>query len=210
MIYVEPTIRTGWRKLAKRAFDVAVASAMIVVTAPIILLAIVAIRLDSKGPLFFRQVRLGIDGREFKIIKLRTMVADAEQRKRELMKHNESDGPLFKMKRDPRVTTVGRFLRKTSIDELPQFWNVIRGDMSVVGPRPALPAEAEGWTDELHDRLRVLPGITGMWQVYGRAETTFDEYKRLDLYYVDNWSLFHDIRIVVRTVWVVLAGRGAA
>ena len=143
------------------------------------------------------------------VLKFRTMVVDAEERKAELAEHNEADGPLFKIADDPRITRVGRILRKLSIDEIPQFVNVIRGEMSVVGPRPALPAEVEQWTEDVHDRLRVLPGITGMWQVSGRSDTTFDEYKRLDLYYVDNWSLAHDLRIVARTFRVVVASRGA-
>ena len=136
------------------------------------------------------------------------MVNDAERRV-ELEDANEADGPLFKMTRDPRVTKVGSLLRKLSIDEIPQFVNVLRGDMSVVGPRPALPTEVGQWTEDVHDRLRVLPGITGMWQVTGRSDTTFDEYKRLDLYYVDNWSLAHDARIVCKTFSAVLARRGA-
>ena len=118
-------------------------------------------------------------------------------------------GPLFKMRSDPRVTRVGRFLRKTSIDELPQLWNVMRGEMSVVGPRPALPSEVEQWTPDLHERLRVLPGITGMWQVSGRSEADFELYRRLDLYYVDNWSLTHDLKIVLKTFSAVLARHGA-
>ena len=137
------------------------------------------------------------------------MVADADAIKHELTEHNEADGPMFKMANDPRVTKAGAWLRKLSIDEIPQFWNVLRGEMSVVGPRPALPTEVEQWTDDVHERLRVLPGITGMWQVSGRSETTFDEYKRLDLYYVDNWSLAHDARIVLRTFSAVMARRGA-
>ncbi|MEL6892755.1 MAG: sugar transferase [Actinomycetota bacterium] len=210
ILYIEATIRTGWRRLAKRAFDLAVAVTGLVLTAPIMLGAILAIKLDSRGPVFFRQERVGLDGEAFPMIKLRTMVADAEARKQALLEQNEVDGPLFKMKRDPRITRVGRFLRKTSIDELPQFWNVIRGEMSIVGPRPALASEAEEWESGLRDRLRVLPGITGMWQVSGRSDSSFEQYKRLDLYYVDNWSLMHDVRIVLRTVGVVLFGRGAS
>jgi len=126
------------------------------------------------------------------------------------MERNESDGPLFKMREDPRITTVGRFLRKLSIDELPQLWNVVRGDMSLIGPRPALPREAEEWGEELHERLRVRPGITGMWQVSGRSDTGFAEYQRLDLFYVDNWSILIDLGILLRTVPAVLTGRGAS
>jgi lipopolysaccharide/colanic/teichoic acid biosynthesis glycosyltransferase len=169
----------------------------------------VAVKLDSPGPVFFRQVRVGKDGRPFEILKFRSMCVGAEAKQAELADLNERSGPLFKVTCDPRVTRVGRFLRKSSIDELPQLWNVIRGEMSVVGPRPALPAESEQWSPELRERLRVLPGITGMWQVSGRAEADFELYRRLDLYYVDNWSLTHDIRILLKTIVVVFAGRGA-
>jgi exopolysaccharide biosynthesis polyprenyl glycosylphosphotransferase len=210
LIYVEPTIRSGWRSHAKRLFDLGVAGAGLLITGPVIALAAVLIRAESEGPVFFRQERVGRDGRRFEIIKLRTMYLDAEERKAELMAQNEMDGPLFKMEHDPRITRVGRVLRKLSIDEFPQFWNVIRGEMSVVGPRPALPDEVEQWDPVLHDRLRVPPGITGMWQVSGRSGTSFDEYKRLDLYYVDNWSLSHDVRIVSKTFGAVLLQRGAS
>jgi exopolysaccharide biosynthesis polyprenyl glycosylphosphotransferase len=210
LIYVEPTIRTGWRGDAKRVFDVAVASLGLLLSAPFIGCAALLVRLESDGPAFFRQERVGRNGEKFQMIKLRTMHIDAEERKAELMSENEMDGPLFKIERDPRITRVGRLLRKLSIDELPQFWNVIKGEMSVVGPRPALPDEVAQWEPELHDRLRVLPGITGLWQVSGRSGTGFDEYKRLDLYYVDNWSLLHDLRIVTKTVGTVLLQRGAS
>jgi len=209
MIYVEPTIRTGWRRLAKRAFDVSVASAVMVLSAPIVALAVAAIVIESGRPFLFRQTRVGMHGEHFEILKLRTMVCDAEARRADLLALNEADGPLFKIGDDPRVTRVGRFLRKASIDELPQLWNVMRGDMSLVGPRPALPDEVSQWSPELRDRLRVLPGITGLWQVSGRALASFDDYKRLDLYYVDNWSLRHDITIVWRTIGAVLRTRGA-
>ncbi|HEX6657903.1 MAG TPA: sugar transferase, partial [Ilumatobacter sp.] len=209
MIYVEPTALAGWRRVCKRAFDVTLASTVLLLTSPLILLAAVAIKLSSPGPVLFSQIRLGRYGDEFRIYKLRTMVCDAERLLDQLRDKNEADGPLFKMRHDPRVTRVGRFLRKTSIDELPQLWNVLRGDMSIVGPRPALPSEAEHWTPELHERLQVLPGITGMWQVSGRSDTDFEQYKRLDLYYVDNWSLWRDLSIVARTVGVVLFGKGA-
>lgn len=209
LLYVEPTIRGGWRSHAKRAFDIAVASACLVLSSPLLLLCAAAIKLDSPGSVLFRQERVGRNGQRFKIIKLRTMVCDAEARRTELVDLNEVDGPLFKMASDPRVTRVGRLLRKLSIDEIPQFWNVLKGDMSVVGPRPALPSEVEQWPVDLHGRLRVLPGITGLWQVSGRSGTSFEDYKRLDLYYVDNWSLLHDLRIVLKTGVAVLFQRGA-
>jgi exopolysaccharide biosynthesis polyprenyl glycosylphosphotransferase len=209
LIYVEQVQRGGWRAVAKRVFDITIAVVALVVTLPITIVAAIAVKRSSPGPVIFRQTRVGKNGEHFEVLKFRTMVVDAEQRLAELMKHNEADGPLFKMSSDPRVTRVGAILRKLSIDEIPQFWNVLRGEMSVVGPRPALPSEVEKWTEDLHDRLRVLPGITGMWQVSGRSDTTFDEYKRLDLYYVDNWSLAHDVRIVFKTFAAVLAQRGA-
>ena len=209
LIYVEQIQRGGWRAVAKRSFDITVSLIALVVTAPITLVAAVAIKRSSSGPVIFAQERVGRDGHTFRVLKLRTMVVDAEARLAELATQNEADGPMFKMKDDPRATRVGAFLRKLSIDEIPQFVNVLRGEMSVVGPRPALPKEVEAWTEDVHDRLRVLPGITGMWQVSGRSDTTFDEYKRLDLYYVDNWSLAHDARIVCRTFAAVLAQRGA-
>jgi exopolysaccharide biosynthesis polyprenyl glycosylphosphotransferase len=210
MIYVEPVIRHGWRGLAKRTFDLVGACGLLLITSPLLVAAMIAIKLDTPGPVFFRQERVGRDGSRFTLLKLRTMVVDAEQRRHELMALNEVDGPLFKIHDDPRITRVGRLLRKLSIDELPQLFCVIRGTMSMVGPRPALPSEVEQWDRSLHDRLRVLPGLTGLWQVSGRSGSTFDQYRRLDLYYVDNWSLGHDIRICVKTFGVVLSGRGAA
>jgi exopolysaccharide biosynthesis polyprenyl glycosylphosphotransferase len=209
LIYVEQVQRGGWRAVAKRAFDITIAVVGLVLTAPIWIVAAIAVKRTSPGPVIFAQERVGRDGETFKVLKFRTMVVDAEDRLAELAAQNEADGPLFKMTQDPRITKVGAFLRKLSIDELPQFVNVLRGEMSVVGPRPALPKEVAEWTDDVHDRLRVLPGITGMWQVSGRSDTTFDEYKRLDLYYVDNWSLAHDARIVCKTFAAVLAQRGA-
>jgi exopolysaccharide biosynthesis polyprenyl glycosylphosphotransferase len=209
MIYVEPTGLAGWRRFCKRAFDITVAGTVLLIASPLILLAALVIKVTSPGPVVFSQVRVGRHGNPFRIYKLRTMVRDAEQRLEALREHNEADGPLFKMTHDPRVTGVGRLLRKTSIDELPQLWNVLRGDMSIVGPRPALPSEAEQWTPELHERLQVLPGITGMWQISGRSNTNFEDYQRLDLYYVDNWSLWRDLSIVGKTFGVVVFGKGA-
>lgn len=209
VVYVEPVQRDGWRRTAKRVFDVALASLTLLAASPVLLAAMVAIRLDSRGPVLFRQVRVGRNGRPFQVIKLRTMVVDAEERRAELLEANEADGPLFKMADDPRVTRVGKLLRTTSIDELPQLWNVIRGEMSLVGPRPALPHETEAWDPLLTQRLRVTPGITGMWQVNGRSESSFEDYTRLDLYYVDNWSLLIDLAILAKTVPVVLLRQGA-
>lgn len=210
VVYLEPARRFGWRAVAKRTFDTVLSGIALVLTAPILLVASVAIKVTSPGPVLFRQVRVGRDGEPFYVLKLRTMVVDAEERLAELLEQNESDGPLFKMRHDPRITRVGRILRKLSIDELPQLWNVVRGDMSLIGPRPALPREVAEWGDELHERLRVRPGITGMWQVSGRSDSGFEEYQRLDLFYVDNWSILIDIGILLRTVPAVITGRGAS
>jgi len=209
VVYVEPITRGGWRAAAKRSFDIVGATVGLLLTAPIALVAAIAIKLDSKGPVLFSQTRVGQDSEPFQVLKLRTMVIDAEAKLAELMELNEADGPLFKMEHDPRITRVGRILRATSIDELPQLWNVLRGDMSLVGPRPALPHETEEWDALLTQRLRVKPGITGMWQVNGRSDTSFEDYTRLDLYYVDNWSLATDLAILAKTVPVVLLRQGA-
>lgn len=209
VVYVEPVRRSGWRSHAKRCFDVAVASVALVITAPILFVCALAIKLDSPGPVVFKQERIGRNGARFKVLKLRTMVVDAEAQLAAIAHLNEADGPLFKVKDDPRITRVGRFLRKTSLDELPQLVNVLRNEMSMVGPRPALPREVLEWDEELRNRLRVRPGITGMWQVNGRSDTSFEDYQRLDLYYVDNWSLVTDLLIVLKTVPAVLFSRGA-
>jgi exopolysaccharide biosynthesis polyprenyl glycosylphosphotransferase len=210
MIYVEPVLRGGWRAAAKRAFDVTLASVLLVLSSPVLIAAMVAVRLDSTGPVLFHQTRVGRNGELFRLTKLRTMVVDAEERKAALTHLNESDGALFKIAADPRITRVGGLLRKLSIDELPQLVCVLRGTMSMVGPRPALPSEVAEWDEAVVDRLRVLPGLTGLWQVSGRSSSSFETYKRLDLYYVDNWSLRHDAEICARTVRVVMSGRGAA
>jgi exopolysaccharide biosynthesis polyprenyl glycosylphosphotransferase len=209
VVYVEPVRRGGWRSYAKRSFDLSIASVALVAAAPVLFICALAIKLDSPGPVVFKQERVGRNGRRFKVLKLRTMVVDAEAKLESIAHLNEADGPLFKVKDDPRITRVGRFLRKTSLDELPQLVNVLRNEMSMVGPRPALPREVLEWDEELRNRLRVRPGITGMWQVNGRSDTTFEDYQRLDLYYVDNWSLVTDVLIVLKTIPAVLFSRGA-
>jgi exopolysaccharide biosynthesis polyprenyl glycosylphosphotransferase len=209
VLYVEPVRRVGWRAVAKRMFDIAVAGALLLVLLPLLTVCALFIKIDSRGPVLFRQRRLGKGGKQFSVLKLRTMVVGAEQMVDDLQTHNEADGPLFKLREDPRVTRAGRILRKTSFDELPQLWNVLRGEMSLVGPRPALESETEGWTPELALRLRVKPGITGMWQVNGRSASSFEDYVRHDLYYVHNWSLLTDLAIVIKTIPVVLFRRGA-
>ena len=209
VLYLEPCRPVGWRSAAKRTFDSVSAALGLLVVAPLGAAIAAAIRLDSPGPVIFKQVRVGKDGRPFEVRKFRTMVQDAEALVEALRAHNEADGPLFKLREDPRVTRVGRFLRKTSLDELPQLVNVLRGEMSLVGPRPALPEELVEWDPQLHARLRVRPGITGMWQVNGRSDSSFESYSRLDLYYVENWSLFNDVTILAKTIPTVLFGRGA-
>jgi exopolysaccharide biosynthesis polyprenyl glycosylphosphotransferase len=209
VLYVEPVCLGGWRGGAKRCFDVTLASIGLLLAAPILAVAAIAIKIDSRGPVLFRQRRVGRRGRSFEILKLRSMVGDAEALMIDLREQNEADGPLFKMRDDPRITRVGRVLRTLSIDELPQLWNVLRGEMSLVGPRPALASEIAGWSAELHDRLAVRPGITGMWQVSGRSNASFEEYTRLDLYYVRNWSLLTDLAMVAKTIPTVLSRRGS-
>lgn len=196
-----------WQRMVKRLIDVIGAVVGLVVLAPFLLCVGMTVKLGSRGPVLFRQVRIGRGGRSFRMLKIRSMVANAEDLRGGL--ENDADAPLFKVWDDPRVTPIGRFLRSTSVDELPQLWNVLVGEMSLVGPRPALPAEVSGWTSDVHRRLQVKPGITGMWQVHGRSAATFDDYVRFDLYYVDNWSLSLDLRLLVGTVVPVLGGRGA-
>jgi len=169
------------------------------------------IKLESPGPIFFGQMRLGEQGRPFRCWKLRSMFVDAEARKQGLMARNEMNGQMFKIKDDPRVTRVGRFIRKTSIDEFPQFWNVLCGEMSLVGTRPPTPDEVANYEDWHHKRISIRPGITGLWQVSGRNQIQdFDEVARLDIRYVENWSIWLDIKILCQTLWVVTLGRGAS
>jgi exopolysaccharide biosynthesis polyprenyl glycosylphosphotransferase len=170
----------------------------------------IAIKATDRGPIIFSQVRSGRNGRKFRMHKFRSMVVDAEKLKKELEKLNEMDGPVFKIKHDPRITRVGRFIRKTSIDELPQLFNVLFGDMSLVGPRPPLPSEVAQYQPWQRRRLSVKPGITGPWQVSGRNEISFEEWMRMDLDYIDNWSLWLDLRIIFMTVPVVLIHKGAS
>jgi exopolysaccharide biosynthesis polyprenyl glycosylphosphotransferase len=199
--------RSSW--LAKRAFDLVVGTFAMLVAAPLMAIIAAAIKLDSGGPVLFRQIRIGRDDKPFEILKFRTMVADAEQRKAELAALNEADGPIFKMRNDPRLTTIGRLLRRTSLDELPQLWNVLRGEMSLVGPRPPTPDEVASYAGWHRRRLDATPGLTGLWQVLGRSDTSFDEMVRLDIYYAENWSPGMDLRIILQTIPVVLSGKGA-
>jgi exopolysaccharide biosynthesis polyprenyl glycosylphosphotransferase len=194
----------------KRAIDVAGATTALVVSAPIVALAAVAIWMEDRGPIFFTQERCGLYGRRFPMIKLRTMCVDAEERKADLIGFNEMDGPVFKLRLDPRITNVGAFLRRYSLDELPQFWNVLSGEMSLVGPRPPVPSEVVHYEISERRRLSMRPGITCIWQVGGRNEIGFQEWVKLDLEYIDSWSLALDVKILARTLPAVVVGRGAS
>lgn len=182
----------------------------LVALSPLLLTAAAAVKLTSRGPVLFRQQRVGMHGRVFSMLKFRSMVVDAEARKAALVAQNERGGPVFKMKRDPRVTAVGRFIRKYSIDELPQLVNVLRGDMSIVGPRPPIPSEVARYDAWQRRRLSVRPGLTCVWQVSGRDRIGFTEWMLLDLRYIDHWSLAGDLSLIARTVPVVITGRGAS
>lgn len=194
----------------KRAADVLLAGGALVALSPLFLLVAAAIKLTSNGPVFFTQVRVGLRGRLFNMYKFRSMVVDAEARMAELESSNEQTGPVFKMKHDPRITRVGRFLRAYSIDELPQLINIVRGEMAIVGPRPPVPKEVAQYLPWQRRRLSVRPGLTCLWQVQGRNSIGFDEWMMLDLQYVDQWSFSQDVALIGRTVPVVVTGKGAS
>ena len=198
--------RVSW---IKRAMDLVLVGCGLLVLVPIFAIVALAIKLDSAGPVFYRQTRVGRNGRPFQMLKFRSMCSDAEKRVDELSDRNEATGPLFKMRNDPRITRVGGFLRRWSIDELPQLLNVLRGDMSLVGPRPPIPSEVAKYEDWQLGRLRAVPGLTGLWQVSGRSEVPFHDMVRLDLHYIRNWSLGLDLEILLRTIPAVLTSRGA-
>ena len=194
----------------KRFMDIALSIFALIIGSPIFLLTALLVKVTSPGPIIFSQVRVGKFGRHFKFYKFRSMYIDAEARKAELMKHNESgDGVIFKMKRDPRITPVGRFIRKFSIDELPQLFNVILGDMSLVGPRPPLPSEVRTYTLEERKRLNIIPGITCLWQVSGRSELPFSKQIALDKEYIASQSVWKDFLILLKTIPAILTGKGA-
>jgi len=203
------SIRTKILRGLKRALDVSVASMALLFAAPLMLLTALLIKLDSPGPIFFRQIRVGKDGEHFGCYKFRSMYIDAEARKAALMAQNEADGPVFKMKNDPRITRVGRVIRKLSIDELPQLLNVLKGEMSLVGPRPALPSEVAKYTFEQIGRLHAVPGITGLQQVSGRSSLDFKRWVELDLQYISEQSVWKDIEILVKTIPAVIFSKGA-
>jgi exopolysaccharide biosynthesis polyprenyl glycosylphosphotransferase len=205
-----PVHHSRTKLLVKRAIDILGASAGLAVTAPVILGAAIAIRMDSPGPIFFGQIRCGLNGRRFRCWKLRTMCVDAEDKKSDLIHLNEMDGPVFKINRDPRITPVGRVLRRWSLDELPQLWNILLGDMSLVGPRPPVPGEVEQYADGDRRRISMRPGLTCLWQINGRNHINFQEWVKLDLQYIDTWSLRNDFKIMLKTVPAVFRGTGAS
>jgi exopolysaccharide biosynthesis polyprenyl glycosylphosphotransferase len=196
--------------LLKRSVDVAVALILLMIGLPIILLVALAIKISSSGAVLYRQTRCGLNGRQFTLYKFRTMFEGAHDRRKELLHLNEMDGPAFKLRRDPRVTLFGRFLRKFSLDELPQLWNVLRGDMSMVGPRPPIPEEVAQYARWQRRRLSMKPGLTCLWQISGRNNLDFNRWMELDLEYIDSWSPLLDLKILVKTIPVVLSGRGAS
>lgn len=203
------TIRTKLVNKLKRGLDLSVASVALVASSPVMLGTALAIKLESPGPVLFKQTRVGKNGEHFSCYKFRSMYQDAEERLKELRNQNEADGPVFKMKRDPRITKVGRVIRKLSIDELPQLFNVLRGDMSLVGPRPALPREVAQYNYEQLRRLHAIPGITGLQQVSGRSDVDFKRWVELDLQYIAEQSIWTDLVILFKTVPAVLFSKGA-
>jgi len=206
LAHAESLSATG--SILKRSIDLVFSGVTLLLIAPILAVIALAIRLDSPGPVFYVAERIGRNGRGFRCFKFRTMVRDAERRQKEMLHLNERDGVLFKIAHDPRVTRVGSLLRKYSLDELPQFFNVLRGEMSVVGPRPPVASEVREYTRNHMRRLAVLPGITGLWQTQGRHDPSFESYVSLDLAYIEHWSVGLDLKIILQTVGIVLAGTG--
>ncbi len=209
MLLVEEPRTAGPAQLIKTVTERTIALLAVVVLAPIFLTTALLVKLTSRGPVLFRQERVGREGQLFQMLKFRSMVEGAHGLRDDLVDRNEQDGPLFKIKDDPRITAVGLYLRRFSIDELPQLWNVVRGDMALIGPRPPLPEEVANYGGDIARRLMVKPGITGLWQVSGRADVSWTEAVRLDLYYVENWSLAMDLAIIVKTAKAVIQGSGA-
>jgi len=209
VISFHPTDKQLFRLIIKTYFEFIITLGIMIVFLPILICTPVFIKLSSNGPVFFSQERVGYHGRKFKLLKFRTMESDAESRLDELMNLNEQSGPVFKIDNDPRITGVGKFLRKFSLDELPQLYNVIRGDMNLVGPRPPLPAEVKQYKPEWRKRLNMKPGITGLWQVSGRNDIiNFEDWVALDLQYIDNWSLKLDLMIIFKTIPHMFRGSG--
>ncbi len=209
LIHVTTPTLEGGQRVAKRLFDILVSGLLIFLTLPLMAAIALWVKLDSRGPALFRQERVGMEGQPFTMLKFRSMVVAAEDLLSDLAKHNEGNGVLFKMKQDPRVTKAGRVLRKFSLDELPQLFNIFVGEMSLVGPRPPLPREVAVYEHDVRRRLLVKPGLTGLWQVSGRSNLSWQDSVRLDLYYVENWSLTGDLLILLRTVRAVFRSTGA-
>ena len=209
MVHVDLPQYTGFNHAVKRGFDILVSGVALLLLSPLLAAIAMTVRLTSEGPVLFRQVRVGVHGSRFTMLKFRSMVADAEARLRELRTGNDGDGVLFKLREDPRITPVGRTMRRYSLDELPQLWNVLVGDMSLVGPRPPLPSEVERYEEDVNRRLLTKPGITGLWQVSGRSDLSWDESVKIDLYYVENWSITGDLVILLKTVRAVIGSHGA-
>jgi exopolysaccharide biosynthesis polyprenyl glycosylphosphotransferase len=206
-----PILSEGWPMVCKQLLDIFISSLLLIMLAPIFLIVAILIKLDSTGPVFFVQERVGLNKRRFRMYKFRTMAGDAEKRQSDLESLNEAEGPVFKIKNDPRVTRLGRFLRKASIDELPQFLNVLKGDMSLVGPRPLPIRDYQGFDqDWVRRRFSVRPGITCLWQINGRSSVSFQEWMELDLHYIDHWSFWLDVKVIAKTIPAVLKGVGAA
>lgn len=196
-------------EVIKRIIDIVASFTGLIVLFPLMLVVSILIKLESKGEVIFKQKRVGLNGREFDMYKFRSMVVNAEELKEKLAAQNEMSGPMFKMKDDPRVTKVGKFIRKTSLDELPQLWNVLKGDMSLVGPRPSLPKEVAQFEDWMHRRLEVKPGLTCYWQVSGRNNIDFEDWMKLDIKYVDERNLWIDIKLIFKTVFVLFGDKNA-
>lgn len=205
----ESTRGFSFYEVIKRVIDVVCSFVGVLVLSPLFVVIAIIIKFTSKGPVFFSQKRVGRDGKEFKMYKFRSMVVNAEELKEKLAAQNEMSGPMFKMKDDPRVTKVGKFIRKTSIDELPQLFNVLKGDMSLVGPRPSLPKEVAQFEDWMYRRLEVKPGLTCYWQVSGRNNIDFEDWMKLDIKYVDERNLWIDIKLIFKTVGVLFGDKNA-
>ena len=205
----ESSMEFSLYEIIKRLIDVVCSFLGVLVLSPLFIIIAIIIKTTSKGPVFFSQRRVGKNGKEFDMYKFRSMVVNAEELKEKLAAQNEMSGPMFKMKDDPRVTKVGKFIRKTSIDELPQLWNVLKGDMSLVGPRPSLPKEAAQFEEWMYRRLEVKPGLTCYWQVSGRNNIDFEDWMKLDIKYVDERSTWIDIKLIFKTVGVLFGDKNA-
>lgn len=208
VIALKETALEGWGRIIKRIFDVVFSLMVCLLLWPLFLLVAILIKIDSPGPVLYASTRVGRKGMLFKIYKFRSMVVDAEKKLKELKDKNEADGPMFKIKDDPRITRMGKFLRKSRIDELPQIWNVLKGEMSWIGPRPPIPAEVAQYEEHHLKRLAIKSGITGPWQVTGRHDLSFEDIVKLDTYYIENWSIMLDVQIFFKTIWLMLTRAG--